>query len=245
MAFTYTIDSDFLNTPGGTDAPKATHTYIQQAKKAFRERLEIEHEWDIAGTQANHGLHLQGSAHPTYDNREPDSVDEGLIHVGSERTRLMVADGSEYQYCWYDSTESRFHFSGLATYTDLGGDVTYEQSVLAGDVDVTGLKIGSGGKVAYGAECHWAMKEVSVDWTPSSSSTKVVTTGITAGKILGITGIAVKDDVDLYYPIPCTNFWIDDTYAGGNIRLKAAGYTAATMPTGEFTVKLTIFYDVS
>lgn len=246
MAFTYTIDSNFLNTPGATDAPKSTHTYFQVAKKAFRERMEVEHEWDITGTQTNHGLHLQGSAHPTYDNLEPTTTAEGLIHVGSGRTRLMVADGSEWHRSWYDATNERFHLSLLTAYTRLDGDVTYEQSVLAGNVDVDRLKIESSGRIAYGSETPWAIKQIEDEvWTPSSSSTKTITTGITAGKILGITGVLFDSSLDGYFPIPCTNYWVDDGYASGNIRLKASVYSGVGRTSGELTIKLVIFYDAS
>lgn len=57
MAFTYTYDT---NTPAGSDSPSVIDDRIREVKDALQERLNVEHVFDLTGSQvsgANTGKH--------------------------------------------------------------------------------------------------------------------------------------------------------------------------------------------
>ncbi len=99
MSYTTTWDAVFEASPSDTDLASEGAARIREERVALRERLEKDHYWDPAGTDADHGEHktvtLRTGFTPTAE------ADKGKLYVKdvSEKAELFYIDedGNEVQ----------------------------------------------------------------------------------------------------------------------------------------------------
>lgn len=241
MAFTYTVNETFINTPSATDPPEDTHDYIKQGKVGFRERLEVEHEWDIGGTQADHGLHKQGSMHPYFQESAPGNHVDGNVFVDSDTFGVQVSDGTSWHRAFYDETNEQYEFSKKTDVAidDITADSLYVVGTLLADYvrtdyldfenGVTYEATGDGDSVKY------AFKRVEFTWD-MSSETKTVDVGVANANVLCVWGGVGSGSV---YPCGSKYVWFDDTYTGGtSVRLEQSGLS------GTYDGYVVVLYEV-
>lgn len=126
MAISITWDATFQAAPLGSESIANGDNRIVAFKEAVQERITREHVWGTSETQANHGLHREGSALAYVDASEPTNQPDGA-------TALTAIDEGRL---WVDTDdESLWYYSGSAWVEKTGfvGDVS-----MAADLAVTG-----------------------------------------------------------------------------------------------------------
>jgi hypothetical protein len=104
VSITVTWDSAFRADPEGSDDPRQGDDSIRQFKVAVEERIAREHIGLYTDTNANHGMHRQGSAVAFCQAAAPTtSVDGGSLSATLDLGRLWVKSTTGHIYYYNGS----------------------------------------------------------------------------------------------------------------------------------------------
>jgi hypothetical protein len=150
MSISQTVNNTFKNSPAGGDDFREGDDKIREFKSAWMERCLREHELDSA-SQANHGLHLEGSAVAYYGGSTPSNRPDGSAALGSndyDKGRLFVDTSANMNTLkvWDGST---FTTVGL----DSGAQSIYGEKTFTAPLNVdSGVTVSGAGTFAGNVE---------------------------------------------------------------------------------------------
>ena len=120
MAISVTWDATFQAAPLGSESIANGDNRIVAFKDAVQERTTREHIWGTSETQANHGLHREGSALAYIDASEPTNQPDGATALSAiDEGRLWGKTGDDS--LWYYNGTTWVHVNG--TDGTFGGDI--------------------------------------------------------------------------------------------------------------------------
>ena len=112
MAFTYTWNAAFEALPADADNVSDGATKIRNLKNAIRERLAIDHYFDVAGTDADHGEHKKISFH-AQEAKPTATANKGFLYTKDVSAKAELH--------WLDEGDNELILSRLGFYNALAG----------------------------------------------------------------------------------------------------------------------------
>ena len=141
MAISTTWDATFQAAPLGNENISNGDNRIVALKDAIQERMAQEHQWDPAGTQANHGLHVTGSALSNVSSGTPTRPNGDAVATSADNGRMWFDSDDDSLRFWTGSSWTRLSgFANILATGTLGvsGTATMATVNASGSVNVTG-----------------------------------------------------------------------------------------------------------
>jgi len=141
MSVTVDWDATFEASPNGSESLGNGDNRVLALKTALRERLIKEHKFDPAGTQADHGQHLSGSAISYYQSAAPTKRPDGTTALSAEDNgRIWVDSDDGYIYYYAHSSWVLLNGPADSVVDQNGGDTIkfHIEDIGNWDMDTTG-----------------------------------------------------------------------------------------------------------
>lgn len=126
-------DVTFESRPQGTESPTTLNVYLRNLRSAIHERMSVQHEFDVDGTQTDHGKHSSGSARVYRQAAAPTNRPDGstaLANNDYDKGRLWFDSDDNYTpYVWQGTAFSNILQDGSSLF--------FGDSVLQADGKVT------------------------------------------------------------------------------------------------------------
>lgn len=97
MAVTVTWDATYLTIPAGTENKNLGDNRIREHKEAITERQQVDHYWDLAGDQDDHGKHVRISFNTLHGSNPIDAGDAGIYPDSGGEVHVVDSSGNDMQ----------------------------------------------------------------------------------------------------------------------------------------------------